>query len=195
MNPKSSLKTIAIFSAILAASCTDQSSDKRDIFSRSSVVEILNKVNNKWQKENKVSEQWAFWHPSAYHIGNMEAYKLTKNENYLNYSLQWAENNSWQGAKSTNAEEWKFTYGETDEYVLFGDWQACFQVYIDLNKLNPSPRKIARVLEVMDYQVHSDENEYWWWIDGLFMVMPVMPRMYELTSDPLYLKKLYEYYS
>ncbi len=79
--------------------------------------------------------------------------------------------------------------------MLFGDWQASFQVYIDLYHQLSGKEKIARPREVMQYQISTDETEYWWWIDGLFMVMPVMPRMYELTDDPKYLSKLYEYYS
>ena len=153
------------------------------------------KVNNKWQSENDVLKQKSFWHPATYHIGNLEAYQVIKNKEYLNYSTKWAENNQWSGAKSKNPETWKFSYGEKDDYVLFGDWQACFQVYIDLYNISPEAYKISRAKEVMDYQVNTNESKYWWWIDGLFMVMPVMPRMYELTKDEIYLKKLHEYYS
>lgn len=164
-------------------------------YSKEPVIQILTLVNDKWQAEHEVTDQNAFWHNSAYHIGNLAAYKLTGKKQYLEYSEQWAENNNWSGAQSANPAEWKFSYGETDEYVLFGDWQACFQVYIDLYHLDPAPHKISRAKEVMSYQVETDEKEYWWWIDGLFMVMPVMPRMYALTGDTIYLEKLYTYYS
>lgn len=153
------------------------------------------KVNNKWQSEHDVLKQKSFWHPATYHIGNLEAYQVIKNKEYLNYSTKWAENNQWSGAKSKDPQQWKFSYGEKDDYVLFGDWQACFQVYIDLYNISPEAYKISRAKEVMDYQVNTNESKYWWWIDGLFMVMPVMPRMYELTKDEIYLKKLHEYYS
>lgn len=162
---------------------------------KENVLEYLSKVNDKWQAENSDSGQWAFWHPAAYHIGNLAAYGVTKDRDYLNYTLRWAEFNQWSGAKSADPEEWKFTYGETDEHVLFGDWQACFQVYIDLYHIEPDTNKIARAREVMEYQVNTEEDQYWWWIDGLFMVMPVMPRMYKLTEDTIYLHKLYQYYS
>jgi len=162
---------------------------------KTDAIETIIKVNDKWQAEHDVQQQKSFWHPAAYHIGNLAAYECVKNPKYLDYTIKWAENNQWAGAKSNNREEWKFSYGETDEYVLFGDWQACFQVYIDLYSLNPEEYKLARVKEVMGYQVSTNENKYWWWIDGLFMVMPVMPRMYELTRDEIYLEKLFEYYS
>ena len=159
------------------------------------VINALTRVNDAWQDEHPDAKEWPFWHNSAYHIGNLAAYSLTQKQEYLDYSLTWADHNDWQGAKSQNPEEWKLTYGETDEHVLFGDWQACFQVYIDLYHMDPEEYKIARAKEVMDYQVHTDEDGYWWWIDGLYMVMPVMPRMYELTGDDIYLDKLFEYYT
>ena len=33
------------------------------------------------------------------------------------------------------------------------------------------------------------------WSDGLYMVMPVMTKMYKLTGNPLYLEKLHEYWT
>lgn len=182
---------------IIINSCSSSSSSSETPSSpdRESVIKTLNLVNDKWQSEHDVAEQNAFWHLAAYHIGNMEAYKLTGKEEYLDYTIKWAKTNEWSGAKSTNTEEWKFSYGETDEYVLFGDWQACFQVYIDLYLLEPEDHKVARAKEVMSYEVNTEEDKYWWWIDGLFMVMPVMPRLYDLTGDTIYLNKLHEYYS
>lgn len=195
---KFSLKfIIAILLAYSFGACTITSKTKNssNLQLKNDVLETISKVNNKWQAEHDVMRQRAFWHPATYHIGNLAAYQITQNDQYLNYTTKWAEKNQWKGAKSTNPEEWKFYYGETDKHVLFGDWQACFQVYIDLYNMNPEEHKVARAKEVMGYQVRTDENKYWWWIDGLFMVMPVMPRMYELTQDTIYLNKLHEYYS
>ncbi|MFN8252483.1 MAG: glycoside hydrolase family 88 protein [Ferruginibacter sp.] len=158
------------------------------------IAAIIDKANTYWQTQNPVHGR-AFWDNAAYHTGNMEVYALTKNETYKNYSLAWAEKNNWQGARLTDKSAWKFNYGEKDEYVLFGDWQVCFQTYIDLYNLEPDEKKLARVKEVMGYQVSTAENKYWWWADGLYMVMPVMTKMYKLTGDKKYLDKLYEYYS
>lgn len=190
---KARIKMVAMLGvALVLGACQTQKS--LSLKSKDNVIQTLTKVNDKWQSDHDASSQNAFWHPATYHIGNLAAYHVTRDQQYLDYSLEWAKSNEWMGAKSTNPDEWKFTYGETDQYVLFGDWQACFQVYIDLYKLDPKDQKIARAREVMSYQVSTDENKYWWWIDGLFMVMPVMPRMYELTKDEIYLEKLHEYY-
>lgn len=157
------------------------------------VLQTIDKVNRYWQKTNPKHGN-SFWDNAAYHTGNMEAYFLTKNEAYKKYSEDWAIHNEWKGAKSNNKAEWLYSYGETDKYVLFGDFQICFQTYIDLYNLSPDEKKIARAKEVMEYQMSTLKNDYWWWADGLYMVMPVMTKMYNLTGNKLYLEKLYEYF-
>lgn len=162
--------------------------------SREKVIEIIHKVNTHWQTTHPEHGN-SFWHRAAYHTGNMEAYSLTGNTNYLDYSAAWAGRNEWKGAKSDNREEWKHSYGETDEYVLFGDFQTCFQVYADLYNAAPADYKIARAREVMEYQMGTPRSDYWWWADALYMVMPVMTRLYKITGDTLYTEKLHEYLS
>ncbi|KQM71433.1 glycosyl hydrolase family 88 [Pedobacter sp. Leaf216] len=157
------------------------------------VLEMLNRANVYWQSNNK-PEVRAFWDHAAYHTGNMEAYALTKNEAYRKYSEDWAEYNKWMGAKSKDQSKWKYTYGETDDHVLFGDWQICFQTYIDLYHLKPEDYKIARAKAVMEYEMSTPNNDYWWWADGLYMVMPVMTKLYKVTGDQKYLDKLYGYF-
>jgi unsaturated rhamnogalacturonyl hydrolase len=158
------------------------------------VLAIIHKVNDYWQSKN-VPQTRAFWDVAAYHTGNMEAYFLTKHEEYRKYSESWAEHNLWMGAKSGNRSEWKYTYGERDDYVLFGDWQICFQTYADLYNLSKDEKKIARAREVMEHQMSTAARNYWWWVDGLYMVMPVMTKLYKITGNPLYLDKLYEYFT
>lgn len=171
---------------------TGKAEGKRKLPVKSEVLALIEKVNDRWQAEHS-AESWAFWHVAAYHTGNMEAYLLTKNEKYRAYSEAWAEHNQWKGAKSDDKTQWKYNYGETDKHVLFGDWQICFQTYADLYQLAPAPYKIARAREVMEYQMGTPQNDYWWWADGLYMVMPVMTKLYRVTENPLYLRKLHEY--
>ncbi len=161
----------------------------------SEIMTTIRKVNDYWQSAHPEHGD-AFWNRATYHIGNMAAYELTGEEQYLNYSSAWAEKNEWKGAKSDNKSNWKYKpYGEGEDFVLFGDWQTCFQVYMDLYNIEPEGQKILRVQEVMDYQISTTNDDYWWWADGLFMVMPVMTKMYKLTGEEIYLDKLYEYFS
>jgi unsaturated rhamnogalacturonyl hydrolase len=186
-------RIIAAFTmiAVFISACSVQRSGKIST-SKAEVLAIINKVNTYWQTQHPEPGR-AFWDVAAYHTGNMETYFLTKNENYRLYSEKWAEHNQWMGAKSTDKASWKYNYGETDDHVLFGDWQICFQTYIDLYNIHKDDKKIKRAIEVMEYEMSTARNDYWWWADGLYMVMPVMTKLYKVTGNKLYLEKLYEY--
>lgn len=188
------LKSATLLSLISIALTMLLSTEQLRAESSSDILKIIEKVNSYWQQERPDPGN-AFWDNAAYHTGNMEAYKLTKNPVFLNYSEKWAEKNQWKGAKSDDRSKWRYSYGETDQFVLFGDWQICFQTYIDLYHINPDSIRIKRALEVMEYQMSTSKNDYWWWVDGLYMVMPVMTKLYHLTNNELYLTKLYEYFS
>lgn len=157
-------------------------------------INLIKKVNNHWI-DNHPNHGNAFWNRAAYHTGNIEAYKVVKKNKFLAYTTAWAEKNEYQGAKSNNKENWKYSYGESNDYALFGDYQICFQVYTDLYELDKNPKKIERAREVIEYQMTTNANNYWWWADGLYMVMPVMTRLHKITGNTMYLEKLHEYWS
>lgn len=167
---------------------------KTNAQTKETVLTQLNLANAYWQTNNKPQVR-AFWDHAAYQTGNMGLYALTKDEAYRKYAEDWAAHNQWMGAKSSDQSKWKYSYGETDDYVLFGDWQICFQTYIDLYHLQPAEHKIARAKEVMQFEMSTAKNDYWWWADGLYMVMPVMTKLYKLTGDQKYSEKLYEYFT
>jgi rhamnogalacturonyl hydrolase YesR len=195
MNLKNHLSGIIAGAAIFLSACSVQKKNQATVVtSKTDVLSIINKVNGYWQTNHAPTER-SFWDVAAYHTGNMEAYFLTKNEAFRKYSEAWAEHNQWMGAKSANKAEWKYNYGETDDHVLFGDWQICFQTYIDLYNIQKDEKKIARAREVMEYEMSTPNNDYWWWADGLYMVMPVMTKLYKVTGNNQYLDKLYEYFS
>ncbi len=168
-----------------------------------SAVTTLNKANNYWQSQyayNKTTNglNVAFWARAAYHTGNIEAYKLTKEESYLDYSVNWANYCNWEGNNYTgDPSNWTWSYNQNQgsTAVLFGDWQTCFQSFIDLYELGVEDAKLDKVLKVMDYQASlEDEDAFWWWADGLYMVMPVMSKLYKLTGDEKYLDSLYKWF-
>lgn len=160
---------------------------------REDVLNLIYNVNRHWQETNPTHGDY-FWNRAVYHTGNMAAYKATGEEDFRAYSEAWAVRNNWKGSTGTDKSRWKYTYGEGPDYVLFGDNQVCFQIYADLYNLDPADYKIARALEVMDHQMSTDYSGYWWWVDGLYMVMPVMTRLYAITGEQRYLDKMYEYW-
>ena len=174
---------------------------------------VMQRVNDHWQSEHPIKPATAwkpyadyspFWQNAAYHTGNMAAWQVTHNDQWLNYSRQWAEGAKWMGATSNDTVKWKYSYGEKPEFVLFGDWQICFQTYAELWQIDKAagladddPRqveKLARARGVMEYEMSTPKNDYWWWADGLYMVMPVMVRLGNITGNPQYGEKLYEYW-
>ena len=173
-----------------------------------SVIGIVCRVNDTWQQAHGAPEYGgtkkglsAFWDNAVYHTGNMEVVKLLQDfgdtmqaQRYMGYSRAWAEQNNWCGATEKDPSKWKYkNYGERPEYALFGDWQICFQTYIDLYVMdNADEQRVARAREVMGYEAHSAETDYWWWADALYMAMPVMTKMYGLTGDDAYIKKMYD---
>ncbi|MBF0651521.1 glycoside hydrolase family 88 protein [Dysgonomonas sp. GY75] len=193
-----SFLTFIFVLATVSSGCISQKNEKlvKTGSSDTKVIDIIKKVNYYWQSNNPTPAN-SFWHSAAYHTGNIAAYEVTGKEAYKKYSLDWAEHNQWVGAKSDNKAEWKYSYGESDGFVLFGDWQICFQVYTDLYRMDEvkDDKKIARAKEVMEYQMSTPNNDYWWWADGLYMVMPVMTKMYNITGKQQYLDKLYEYFA
>lgn len=182
--------------SVFLFSCSEKKKAEADIITVEEVISQIKKANDYWQS-NHPDHANAFWHPAAYHTGNMAAYEVIGEESYKKYSEDWAVKNEWKGAKSDNKAEWKYSYGETEDFVLFGDWQICFQVYADLYNLDEvkDEKKIARAREVMEYEMSTPNNDYWWWADGLYMVMPVMTKLYKITGNQQYPDKLYEYFS
>lgn len=196
MNPFSFVRVLSALCLLftLSACSSSQQSTSQGLPKPEQVLQTLVLVNDYWQQQNP-EPGWAFWEHAAYHTGNMEAYYVTDNKTYLDYSTRWGEKNQWKGARSDDRANWKYSYGETDDFVLFGDWQICFQTYIDIYNITGDQQKIARALEVMEYQMATNASDYWWWADGLYMVMPVMTKLYVATGDEQYLEKLHEYFT
>ena len=148
---KISFSVLSCFFSISMAGCKSGKINNQNeaitdsVWTKSKVIETIKKVNDYWQAENP-EPAFAFWHPAAYHTGNIAAYEVTGNETYKKYSEAWAEKNQWKGATSDDKSKWKYNYGETMEHVLFGFWQICFQTYIDLYNMDrePAEYKIAR---------------------------------------------------
>ncbi|MBR5535249.1 MAG: glycoside hydrolase family 88 protein [Clostridia bacterium] len=167
-----------------------------------SAVETIRKANDYWQS-NYSPSTWtngihpAFWARAAYHTGNMEVYRLIEDETYLQHSIDWANYNKWMGNDYTgDPSRWTWGYNQTQgsDAVLFGDWQICFQSYLDMYEFGVADANVDRVFEVMDYQVSKEEDGFWWWADALYMVMPVMSKLYKHTEDEKYLDALYKWF-
>ena len=180
--------------ALMATAASARARKKRPEPRPMSTIEMITKVNDFWQRTHSPRVR-SFWDEAAYHTGNMEAYRLLGVARWMDYSEQWARHNKWMGAREKDTSKWKYKqYGEGMDYVLFGDWQICFQTYLDMYEINPQPFRIERAIEVMDYEVRQPQSDFWWWADALYMVMPVFTKLYKTTGEVKYLDKLYDNY-
>jgi hypothetical protein len=178
--------------AVLLLATGAQAKKKKTEKALTAPIAEIEKVQSYWQTNNTPYTR-GFWDNAAYYTGNMEAYRLLGKADYYQFSDRWCRHNNWKGATSNDKRNWKYkTYGEGNDFVLFGDWQICFQTYIDMYNLVPETYKVTRAKEVMAYECQIEDNKFWWWADALYMVMPVMTKMYKLTGDEMYLDKLYE---
>ena len=141
---------MAVLAAIVPSAVADS---KPKMAEAEQVRQMIDKANRYWQ-ENNSPETSPFWHYAAYHTGNMEAYFLTGNEDYLKYSEAWAEHNEWKGAKSDDKSQWKYSYGESDEYVLFGDYNPAGRMPLT------TYRSDADLPEFTDYSMKNRTYRY-----------------------------------
>lgn len=165
---------------------------------RTDPEKFVDKVNTYWQTTMKEQKIRPFWEQAAYHIGNLATAQTFKNTDYLTFTKEWSEKSQWKGhPKNIDKENWTWGYGEEEtDARLFADWHACFQVYLTLFEMDEKkhPEWIKQAQEVINYQVSTLDDSYWWWADGLFMGMPVMTKFYQLTKDVKYLTKMHEYF-
>ncbi len=146
--------------------------------------EIISKMrlaNDYWIAQNPSpgNNQWA---RAVYFTGNVEFYKTYPKDAYNDYNNLWANNNGWAlngGSATRNA-----------------DNQTCGQVYIDLYNMDAvkQPNKIDAIKTSIDNMVSGTKTDDWWWVDAIYMSMPVFARLGVLTGDSAYFSRMYDLY-
>lgn len=149
---------------------------------KSTVIQQMKKVNDYWTSSNTNpgNNQWA---RAAYFTGCMDFYKIYPSEKYLNYMMLWAENNKWGlngGTSTRNA-----------------DNQTCGQVYFDLFDISgkTDTSRISAISTSIRNMVNSTKKDDWWWIDALYMGMPIFSRLGVYYNDTSYFEKMHALYT
>ena len=117
----------------------------------------------------------SLWTRAVYYEGLMELQDIDPHEEYLNYSLVWAEFHKWtprDGVQTVDA-----------------DNQCCAQTYVKLYQYSKefSIDKILHVLENLDNQMNTNRYNYWTWIDAIQMSMPLYAQIYKVTGERKYI--------
>jgi len=157
-------------------------SNSQELPSKKEIINVMKSVNNYWISQNPVpgNNQWA---RAAYFTGNLDFYKIYPKKSYIDYAKLWATNNNWalNGGNSTRN----------------ADNQTCGQVYIDLYNLDSikDNTKISSIKASIDNMVKSQKSDDWWWVDALYMSMPVFARLGAIYNDASYFDKMYQLYT
>ena len=116
------------------------------------------------------------WTRAVYYEGLMELNSIYPKQEYLEYSLKWADFHKWtprNGVRTTDADD-----------------QCCGQTYINLLKYVEKEKQMSQIsylLENLDNQINSNRYNYWTWIDAIQMAMPLYAQAYKLTGNSKYI--------
>jgi rhamnogalacturonyl hydrolase YesR len=143
---------------------------------RAQVLASMRKANDYWISTHRKPGD-NDWNDAVYLHGDMAAYEDTHVAAYRSYALTWAEKNKFglaDGSTTRNADE-----------------QASGQVYLDLYADHPQSSDIAATRASVQSMVDSAPTNDWWWVDALYMGMPVFARLGVIGNHPAYYDKMY----
>jgi len=121
------------------------------------------------------------WTRAVYYIGLIEGlYRIDPDPKYYNYTMTWAKYHNWNFNGGT--------------YTRNADNQAAGQVYLALFEIEPLPERIRFVKMSIDSMMTTEKVDDWWWIDALFMAMPVFAKLGVLLNDSTYWERMYQMY-
>jgi rhamnogalacturonyl hydrolase YesR len=166
--------SILILSSFLTAANTQELPSKEEIRL------TMEKVDDYWIANHLFNPGNACWARSAYFTGNMALYYASQKVKYLDYSIDWAVQNNWETGNC--------------KPPTHADSQCSGQTYIELYNIDPIPSRLTSITEAVNIQVNRSEVDDWWWVDALFMAMPVFAKLCNVYENPIYCDKMYELY-
>lgn len=146
------------------------------------IVEKMALVNDYWLSVNgnPGNNKWA---RAAYFTGCMDFYKIYPDQRYWNYMIYWADLNKWG------------LYDRPGN-TRHADDQCAGQVYYDLYNLDSIKieSRLTAIKNNVSAMVNSIEKDDWWWVDALYMAMPIFTRLGKHLNNTAYYQKMYDLY-
>lgn len=141
----------------------------------------MERVNDYWIAQNPGTGDCA-WERAAYFLGNTAAYEVLKKPRYLDCAVEWARANDWNfhdnaGHCTTNA-----------------DNLSCGETYLDLMEEYGIQGKKEHIMATMDWTAQDPHQDYWWWVDAMYMALNFYNRVGLLLRDERLLDKAYGLY-
>ena len=128
------------------------------------ICALMEKVNDYWIAQNPETGDCA-WERAAYFLGNMAAYEILKKPAYLEYAVRWAEKNGWNFSRNPQ------------DQTTNADDLSCGETYMDLMEKYGVKGSMDHIRKTMEWTVQDPKNDYWWWIDAIYMALHFYNRM------------------
>lgn len=151
------------------------------MYSKEYLKQKIELVNNYWLNEKPESGDSA-WERGAYMIGNMAAYVMTENNNYLDYAIEWANVNGWKFHQQRNKKE----------TCVNANSMLCGESYLNLLDLNAGDGTDEYICDEATKLVNNPEDDDWWWIDAVYMAFPFLQRMSEKYKNEEFSEKAHK---
>ncbi|HIT84596.1 MAG TPA: glycoside hydrolase family 88 protein [Candidatus Ornithomonoglobus intestinigallinarum] len=120
------------------------------------------------------------WERGAYMIGCLAAYETTSKKEYYDYALGWANKNNW--SFHDDGSDWAYKNA---------DYKICGQSYLKLMELDPSSGTMENMIRGMEIVLNDKNNDYWWWVDTIYMALPYYNMMGIKLNDSRYFEKVH----
>lgn len=147
---------------------------------------LLEAVATSWM-ERQSAETDVMWNNGVFHAGLLWAAEavsdtLPELAHRMNgYSARWASNMNY---------EWQ--PGMAAGYPwMKPDYEACFSAYITLERRGVVAAGSADFARgtMREWATEKGGEDCWFWVDALFMAMPVCAQLDSLEGDPIYMTK------
>lgn len=155
---------------------------------RAGVIEVLDRVNRqfaqKWPDPAMVlpgSRPSHIWTRGVYYEGLLALHAIAPRSAYREFAITWAEHHNW-GLRTP---------------VTNADNQCAGQSYIELYHLDGASdsQRLTAIKASIDSLVNGNTSASWTWIDAIQMSMPIFAQLGELSGDPKYLQRMYDFYA
>ena len=140
---------------------------------------MMKKVNDYWIGETPAPGDCA-WERAAYYLGNMAAFEVLQNPAYLQRAVDWANENHWD------------FYNNAGHDTTNADNISCGETYLDLLVKYHIPGDWTPMKETLATTAADPVNNYWWWIDTMYMALNFYNRAGLYLKDRRLLDKAYK---
>ncbi len=163
------------FGWVIILILTFTSSAWAELPAKQSIVDTLRRVEDYWihAHHHPGDNKWA---RATHFAGTMALFDIYNDSKYKDYALNWGELNGFElngGDNTKNA-----------------DNQCAGQAYLALNDIDPANDKIEAVKKSVDGMLTDPNNDHWYWIDALFMAMPVFAKLGLMEQSKDYFDKM-----